>query len=47
MVIANTNLLREVRKLTIRDELLAMRLRGSLVAPLVVLPPMKKPTKKG
>lgn len=33
MVIANKNLLREVSRLVIRDELLAMRLLGSLVAP--------------
>lgn len=32
MVAANKNLLKEVRRLAIRDELLAMRLRGRLVA---------------
>lgn len=32
MVIANKNLLKEVSRLAIRDELLAMRLRGRLVA---------------
>jgi hypothetical protein len=31
MVAANKNLLKVVRKLAIRDELLAMRLRGRLV----------------
>jgi hypothetical protein len=46
MVMANKNLLKEVRKLAIRDELFAMRLRGNLVAPLVVFPPLKKPTRK-
>jgi len=35
MVAANKNLLKLVRKLAIKDELLAMRLRGRLVAPLV------------
>ena len=47
MVAANKNLLKEVRRLAIKDELRAMRLRGSLVAPLVVIPPAKKPTAKG
>jgi hypothetical protein len=47
MVIANKNLLKEVRKLAIRDELFVMRLRGSLVAPLVVTSPAQKPTAKG
>ena len=36
MVTANKNLLKEARKIAIRDELLAMRLRGRLVAPQVV-----------
>lgn len=31
MVAANKNLLKEVRRLAIKDELLAMRLRGRLV----------------
>lgn len=31
MVIASKNLLKEVRKLAIRDELVTMRLRGMLV----------------
>jgi hypothetical protein len=44
MVAANKNLLKEVRKLAIRDELLAMRLRGRLVAPFV-LTPSPKPEK--
>jgi hypothetical protein len=43
MVAANKNLLKLVRRLAIRDEVLAMRLRGRLVAPLVV-PPAKKAT---
>jgi hypothetical protein len=45
MVAANKNLLREVRQLAIKDELLAMRLRGRLVMPTVVLQPVKKPGK--
>ena len=45
MVAINNNLLREVRRLAIRDELLAMRLRGRLVMPTVVLQPVKKPGK--
>lgn len=36
MVTANKELLREVRKLAVRDELLAMRFRGRLVVPLVL-----------
>ena len=35
MVAANKNLLKEVRRLAIKDELLAMRLRGRLVVPTV------------
>jgi hypothetical protein len=31
LVAANKNLLKEVRRLAIKDEVLAMRLRGSLV----------------
>jgi hypothetical protein len=42
MVAANKNLLKLVRRLAIKDELLAMRLRGRLVAPLVT--PTKKTT---
>jgi hypothetical protein len=40
MVAANKNLLKEVRRLAIKDELQAMRLRGRLVvvAPLVLKP---------
>lgn len=41
MVAANKKLLKTVRKLAIRDELLAMRLRGRLV----VVTPAKQPTK--
>jgi len=40
MVVANKNLLKLVRRLAIKDELLAMRLRGRLVTPLV--PPRRK-----
>ena len=36
MVAANKDLLKEVRRLAIKDELLAMRLRGRLVVPLGV-----------
>ena len=36
MVAANKNLLEEVRRLAIKDELLAMRLRGRLVVPVVL-----------
>ena len=39
MVAARRNLLREIRRLAIRDELRAMRTRGRLVVPPVVLPP--------
>lgn len=46
MVIANKNLLKDVRKLAIRDELLTMRLRGVLVAPVIV-GPVKKSASKG
>jgi len=35
MVAANRNLLKEVRRLAIKDELLAMRTRGRLVVPVV------------
>jgi hypothetical protein len=34
LVAANKNLLKEVRRLAIKDELLAMRLRGRLVVPM-------------
>ena len=48
MVAANKYLLREVRRLAIKDELLAMRLRGRLVVPLVAIQPAKKkPTGMG
>ena len=43
MVTANKSLLREVRRLAIRDELQAMRLRSRLVVPDVVTPPKKPP----
>ena len=38
MVAARKNLLREIRRLAIRDELRAMRTRGRLVVPQAVLP---------
>jgi len=37
MVAANKCLLREVRRLAIKDELVAMRLRGRLVVPHVAM----------
>lgn len=45
-VAANRNLLKEVRRLAIKDELLAMRLRGRLVVVLAgsPRPQSKKPT---
>ena len=36
MVAARRNLLREIRRLAVRDELRAMRTRGRLVVPLVL-----------
>lgn len=39
MVAARRNLLREIRRLAIRDELRAMRTRGRLVVPQAILPP--------
>lgn len=42
-LIANENLLKEVRKLAIRGELFAMRLRGMLVVTPVVQKPVAKP----
>jgi hypothetical protein len=35
LVAANKNLLKEVRRLAIKDELVAMRIRGRLVVPVV------------
>ena len=46
MVAANKSLLQQVRKLAIRDELLAMRLRGRLVVEPAVVEPVKKQTGK-
>lgn len=46
MVIANKNLLKMVRRLAIKDELFAMRLRGVLVVVPVVEKPVKKPDAK-
>jgi len=45
MVAANKSLLKQVRRLAIRDELFAMRLRGRLVVPYVEKP-AKKPAKE-
>ena len=39
MVAARRNLLREIHRLAVRDELRAMRTRGRLVVPPAVLPP--------
>ena len=39
MVAARSTLLREIRRLAIRDELRVMRTRGRLVVPPAVLPP--------
>ena len=48
MVAASKTLLKEVRRLAIRDELLAMRLRGRLVAPpAATVAPAAKPKKTG
>ena len=48
MVAANKNLLREARRLAIKDELLAMRLSGRLVVPLFAIKTAKKkPTGTG
>jgi hypothetical protein len=47
MVVANKSLLKEVRKLAIRDELLTMRLRGVLVVVPAVQKPVAKPDAKG
>ena len=47
MVIANKNLLKEVRKLAIRDELLVMRLRNRLVVTPAVAKPVAKPDATG
>jgi len=46
MVAARRNLLREIRRLAVRDELRAMRTRGRLVVPLV-LPGPENPEEKG
>ena len=45
MVAARRNLLREIRRLAVRDELRAMRTRGQLVVALV-LPGPKNPGEK-
>ena len=44
MVAANKNLLREVRRLAIKDELMAMRLRGRLLVQQI---PIQAATKLG
>jgi hypothetical protein len=45
VVAANKNLLKLVRRLAIKEELLAMKLRGRLVVPLAM--PQKAVGKKG
>ena len=40
MVAARRNLLREIRRLAVRDELRAMPTRGRLVVPLILPPPV-------
>ena len=45
MAAANKNLLKEAQRLAIKDELRAMRLRGRLVLPPLVMKPAKKSTK--
>ena len=48
MVVANRNLLREARRLAIRDERFAMRLRGVLlVVPKAVEKPAARPGRRG
>jgi hypothetical protein len=47
MVAANKKLLKEVQRLAIRDELRAMRLRGRLILPPLVMKPARKGVKKG
>lgn len=44
MVVADAKLLKMVRRLAIRDELLAMRLRGRLVVPATSPPPSSPPS---
>lgn len=44
MVVADRKLLRLVRRLAIRDELLAMRVRGRLVVPATLQPPSTPPS---
>jgi hypothetical protein len=46
MVMANRALLKLVRRLAIRDELLAMRLRGALIHQPVAQPVNQRPTRK-
>jgi hypothetical protein len=43
MVAANKSLLREVRKRALKDELVAVRLRGRLVVVPIVAKPTKPP----
>jgi hypothetical protein len=45
MVIANKNLLKEVRNLSMRHEALTRQLRGRLVVPPVAEKPAKNPTR--
>lgn len=44
MVVADKKLLRLVRRLAIRDELLAMRLRGRLIVPATSQPTSSSPS---
>lgn len=46
MVMANKALLKLVRRLAIRDELFAMRLRGTLIRQPVAQPEKHRPTIK-
>lgn len=46
MVMANKALLKFVRRLAIRDELLAMRLRGTLIHQPVTQTVNERPTRK-
>jgi hypothetical protein len=45
MVAANKKLLKEVQRLAIKDELRAMRLRGRLILPPLVMKPARKSKK--
>lgn len=47
MIVVNKNLLKEVQRLAIKDELFTMRLRGVLVVVPVIEKPVVKPGDKG